>query len=151
MTIGGRTKELRKYYALSQNDFGARLGLSQSAIAGYENDSHALSDQTIMHICKEYKPSEVWLRTGEGPMFDDSSDEIDSIAKQLNLSETQTRLLRLIHSMTAEQQILIQQLAHQYAGDKPPESDYDRSARIARAALGEHARQQAEIPQDKQA
>lgn len=152
MTIGGRTKELRRYYGLNQTDFGARLGLSQSAIAGYENDSHALSDQTIMHICKEYKPREEWLRSGEGPMFEDDADGIDDIAKQLNLNAFQTRLLRMIHDMTPEQQILVQQMAHQLAGDEPPEeSDRDRTARIAREALAEYDRQQEEEIQDKRA
>lgn len=151
MTIGGRTKELRRYYGLNQTDFGARLGLSQSAIAGYENDSHALSDQTIIHICKEFKTREGWLRYGEGEMFDDDVDDIDAIAKQLNLNAFQTRLLRMIHNMPVEQQKLVQQMAHQLAGDEPPESDHDRRARIAREALSDYDHQQTELPADKQA
>lgn len=151
MSIGKRFYELRQALDLNQTDFGRPILVSQTTVGQMENETRVPTERTIVLTIDKWHCSESWLRTGEGPMFNDDTDEIDSVARQLNLSKTQTRLLRLIHGMTVEQQILVQQLAHQLAGDEPPESDYDRTARIARAALEEHDQQQAEIPQDKRA
>ena len=69
MTIGERIKELRKALNKNQTDFGARIGLKTSTIAGYENGLRECSDASIVSIVREYGCSEEWLRTGEGEMF----------------------------------------------------------------------------------
>lgn len=151
MSIGKRFHELRQFLGLNQTDFGRPILLSQTTVGQMENETRAPTERTIVLTIDKWHCSERWLRTGEGPMFVEDSDEIDSIVKQLNLNAFQSRLLRLIHNMTPDQQILVQQMAHQLAGDEPPETDYDRTARIARAALAEYDQQQADLPADKQA
>ena len=152
MSIGDRVLELRKTLGLTQTDFGKEIMLSQTTVGQLESNGRNVTDRTIVLLCSRFNASEQWLRTGEGPMFEDNTDEMESIAKQLNLNAFQTRLLRLIHDLTPEQQILVQQMAHQLAGDEPPEeSDRDRTARIARAALADYDRQQEEEVQDKRA
>lgn len=70
MSIGKRIKELRKEYLhMNQTDFGAPLGLTYSAIGGYEKESRNVSDASILAICREYGVSEPWLRDGDGEMF----------------------------------------------------------------------------------
>ena len=64
-----RIKELRRMEGLNQADFGQRLGVAQTTIAGYESGSRALSDAMILSICREFGVSETWLRTGEGEMY----------------------------------------------------------------------------------
>lgn len=77
MSIGKRIKELRKdILKLNQTDFGAPLGLTYSAIGGYEKEIRNVSDQSILAICREYGVSEQWLRTGEGDIF--SSNQVPS-------------------------------------------------------------------------
>lgn len=151
MSENERIRELRKALNLTQVEFGERICVSQGHLTSIETGARSVTDKLAKMICMEFGVNETWLMTGEGSMFDEASDTIDSIARQLNLNAFQTRLLRMIHNMPVEQQKLVQQMAHQLAGDEPPESDYDRRARIARAALSDYDRQQAELPADKQA
>lgn len=70
MSIGKRIKELRKEYLhMNQTDFGAPLGLTYSAIGGYEKEIRNVSDASILAICREYGVSEQWLRDGVGDVF----------------------------------------------------------------------------------
>ena len=62
-------KELRSHVGLNQTDFGARIGVRQSTIAGWETGQRIPPDSAIVSICREFGVSEHWLRTGEGEMF----------------------------------------------------------------------------------
>lgn len=64
-----RIKILRKELGLNQTEFGAKIGVKQGSIAGYENGSRTPLDTVINSICREFNVSETWLRTGEGDMF----------------------------------------------------------------------------------
>jgi len=70
-----RIKELRKSLGLNQAEFGARLGLASSTVAGYENGYREVSDAIIKSICREFGISEAWLRDGAGEMKADVSRE----------------------------------------------------------------------------
>lgn len=62
-------KELRSHVGLNQTDFGARIGVRQSTIAGWETGQRIPPDSAIVSICREFHVDEHWLRTGEGEMF----------------------------------------------------------------------------------
>lgn len=62
-------KELRSHVGLNQTDFGARIGVKQSTIAGWETGQRIPPDSAIVSICRTYGVDEHWLRTGEGEMF----------------------------------------------------------------------------------
>lgn len=62
-------KELRSHVGLNQTDFGARIGVRQSTIAGWETGQRIPPDSSIVSICREFHVDEHWLRTGEGEMF----------------------------------------------------------------------------------
>lgn len=64
-----RIRELRKELGLNQTDFGERIGIKQTTVAGYENGIRQPMDAVISSICKEFNVNENWLRTGEGEMF----------------------------------------------------------------------------------
>ena len=69
-----RIKELRKSLNLNQTEFGAKLGIAASTVAGYETGIRAVSDAMIKSICREYSINETWLRTGYGEMRAPRSD-----------------------------------------------------------------------------
>lgn len=69
--IGERIKELRQTLGSNQQKFGAKIGMSQTAIAKYEADLREPPETVILSIIREYGCSETWLRTGEGEMFPD--------------------------------------------------------------------------------
>ena len=67
--MNNRIKELRKYLRLNQEEFGARMGLSNSAISKWEKGENTVPDSAIFSICRTFGCSETWLRTGAGEMF----------------------------------------------------------------------------------
>lgn len=63
-----RIKELRKSLGLNQTEFGARLGVAQSTVGGWEGGFREVSDAIIKSIVREFGVSESWLRHGTGDM-----------------------------------------------------------------------------------
>ncbi len=64
-----RIKELRKKLGLNQTEFGEKLGIKQSSVAGYERGARIPLDTVIASICREFNVNEEWLRNGTGEMF----------------------------------------------------------------------------------
>lgn len=73
--MNDRIKEIRKRQNLTQNDFGARLGISQNFVWMLESGQRDPGDRTIRDICREFGVSEVWLRTGAGSMYEERTRE----------------------------------------------------------------------------
>ena len=64
-----RIKELRKSLGLTQAAFAEKIGVKQNTIAQYESGRNNPTDAVLALICREYGVTEVWLRTGIGPML----------------------------------------------------------------------------------
>jgi transcriptional regulator with XRE-family HTH domain len=64
-----RIKELRKALALNQEEFGTRLGVSNTAVSKWEKGERSIPDSAVLLICRDFGCSETWLRTGAGEMF----------------------------------------------------------------------------------
>ena len=67
--MNNRIKQVRKHFNLNQTEFGARLGITQSTVTGYEAGGRTPLDAVVNSICREFDVNETWLRTGEGEMF----------------------------------------------------------------------------------
>lgn len=65
-----RIKEVRKYFNLTQTDFGQRIGVKGNTVTGYETGLRTPSDAVILSICREFNVNEEWLRNGSGQMFE---------------------------------------------------------------------------------
>lgn len=76
--LNERLKLLRKELKLSQEDFGKRVGVSNTAISKLEKAERNVTDQMILSVCREFNVNEEWLRTGAGEMFIllDKEDEL---------------------------------------------------------------------------
>lgn len=70
-----RLKKAREKLALRQEDFAARIGLTQTAYSMLETGKRSISPKHVKLICAEFGISELWLTTGEGEMFLISPDE----------------------------------------------------------------------------
>lgn len=71
-----RISTLIKELGIKKIDFAKKLNLSQPFVSELCSGSKMPSDRTISDICREFGISEVWLRTGEGPMkLPQSEDE----------------------------------------------------------------------------
>ena len=64
-----RIKEIRKSHNLTQSEFGERIGIKGNTVTSYETGLRVPSDAVVLSICREFGVNEIWLRTGEGEMF----------------------------------------------------------------------------------
>lgn len=69
-----RIKRLRKELQLTQNEFAAIITISSGQLACIETAKRVVNDRTIKLICDSFNASDIWLRTGEGPMFLEDRD-----------------------------------------------------------------------------
>lgn len=80
-----RLKDIRKELSLSQEVFGAKLGVTGTAISRIELGNRQLTEQMILSVCREFNVREEWLRTGSGEMFlDFTEDEFTKAAAMLS-------------------------------------------------------------------
>lgn len=82
-----RIKELRKALGLTLEKFGAKLGVTKTAISNIENGNRGLTDQMFLSICREYNVNPGWLETGNGPMFREAPNENDYMIAASKLSD----------------------------------------------------------------
>nr|DAR96127.1 MAG TPA: helix-turn-helix domain protein [Caudoviricetes sp.] len=94
LSVGSRVRELRKALKLTQPDFAKSLGLTQSAISGYEKELKNVSEPSIIAICREYGVNEKWLRTGEGDMFlEIPNTYMEGLAREYELDKVDVALI----------------------------------------------------------
>lgn len=82
-----RILELRKYLAITQEQFANTIGISRSSLSEIENGTAPITERTIIAISSRFNVSEDWLRTGKGEMFniiDKKYDEFFDIYNNLN-------------------------------------------------------------------
>lgn len=70
-----RIKKMRKELDLTQQAFADKIGMKQNTIAQYEMGRTQPSDAIIFSICREFGVNETWLRTGEGEMFEELTEQ----------------------------------------------------------------------------
>ena len=70
-----RIKELRTALGLSAEKFGAKIGVTRSAISKMELGVCNISEQSVFSICREFNVNEEWLRNGTGEMFNTLSQD----------------------------------------------------------------------------
>ena len=75
-----RVKMIRKSLSLSQEAFGAKLGVTGPGISKIESGGRNLTEQMMLSIIREFNVNEKWLRNGTGEMF----AEVSSYEKAYN-------------------------------------------------------------------
>lgn len=76
--INQRFKDLRKVLNKNQEDMGKILGLTKSGISDIERGKRNVTEQHLIML-KNWHEKSInidWLRTGEGEMFNQPSDEV---------------------------------------------------------------------------
>lgn len=92
--MNNRLKAARKELRLTQREFGARVGVQDTAISKLEKGENGLTDQMVIAVCREYGINETWLRTGDGEMFVVSENAlIAQLSEQYNLDGLDQKIL----------------------------------------------------------
>ena len=86
--INERIKKTRKQLKLSQDEFGKRLGVSRGVITNIEFNKTEPKSLFIDLLCREFNVNENWLRTGEGKMFVQLTEnaQFDLVCQELKFS-----------------------------------------------------------------
>lgn len=100
--MNNRIREVREHFKLTQTEFGERLGVSRDVIGNIEYNrlkNPKQKEPIIKLICSTFGVNEIWLRSGEGEMFqamtedeelaaylgDVMNDEPDSFLRRLTM------------------------------------------------------------------
>ena len=75
MSVGERLQKARKALHITQVEFGESLGITQSAISTVESGKVKLTDRLAQSIQNNYNINVEWLRTGEGEMLVEPSED----------------------------------------------------------------------------
>lgn len=118
-----RIRQLRKELKLSQTEFGGRLGIKQTTVAGYETGGRTPIDAVVSLICREFNVNEEWLRTGEGDMFKklNRQQEIAKFTAELFRSEKESfksRFILALAELDENEWKLLEDIANKIANKK---------------------------------
>ena len=88
-TINDRISQVIKDAGIKKAEFARRLNLSQPFVSELCSGKNNPSDRTIADICREFRISEVWLRTGKGKpeIILDEDEEFSRVCEEINLSD----------------------------------------------------------------
>lgn len=94
MTINGRLREIRKFYKLTSEIFGSRLGVGKAAISKIENGKCGLTEQMKRTVCREFNVNYDWLESGEGEMLSNLPRSIlEDVCTAYNCDDTDRKLI----------------------------------------------------------
>lgn len=113
-SINERFRMLRLELGLSQTAFGEPIGLSRSEVKNIEYDKTEPKQLTIPIICRQFNVSEVWLRTGEGDMFNDvdAEQELTDVLAEIAVSNDDLikRIIRAYWELDEKEKAAIRKL-----------------------------------------
>ena len=123
-----RLRELRNALNLSQQEFSERINVAQSTYAQFETGRRELRDIHISQICQAFNVSERWLRTGEGNMFEESSDSlISQLCEKYQLDDMAHVLLETFVSMPQNERDAVMSFARRVADATKRDADEQNS------------------------
>ena len=114
MSLGERIKKVRRYLDLTQSEIGSRIGIKPNSISLIESGNRNASEQVILSVCREFNVNEAWLRTGEGPMFAEVSEdkELSQIFSAIAVSDDALikRILRAYWKLSDNEKEIVRKL-----------------------------------------
>lgn len=134
-----RIKRIRKHYHLSQEEFGAKIGIKKSAVSLLESGKTRLTERNESSICREFNVNRDWLLNGIGPMFAPSpASDLEAIIKDKDLSPAELILIEKFLTLPDNERKVILGYVQKVAAElnkleeNKKESPYERDARLLR-------------------
>ena len=108
MTVNERIKEIRQQKNISQREFAKAVYVSNGYLSEIETGQKEVNDRLIHLISNTFSVNKNWLLTGEGQMFNSTSEEkMERMASLFNelYPEFQDFLLKQIDELIQLQNI----------------------------------------------
>ncbi|GHU58087.1 hypothetical protein AGMMS49975_24360 [Clostridia bacterium] len=104
-----RIKKVRKKLGLSQEEFANRIGLnSKATISLIEKGTSSITERFIKQVCTEFKVNEYWLRSGNGDIFlQPSENNIADLINEQGLSPIIEEILKAYFRIDKEEREMI--------------------------------------------
>ena len=95
--LNERIRHLRKdVLDMSQRQFADALGMAQTSISALESPGGGVSERFIKTVCTMFNVSESWLRTGEGPIYNEGEAfSLDRWAKEHGATELELEIVKV--------------------------------------------------------
>lgn len=106
--MNNRIKHLRAILNLTQEAFGAQIGIKKASVSTIESGKTNPSDQTILLICREFNVREDWLLKGEGPIFQpEDTYSLDQLVKDHGGTDLELRIIKAYFELSPELRKLV--------------------------------------------
>ncbi len=134
-----RILQLRKYFKLSQEKFGEKLGVTKSAVSRMESGIYNVTDTMLRLICKVFNVSYEWLKDGTGEMLL-SKNRMNEIAKLTNqlLSEEENsfknKLIFTLANLSEQQWQVLADIAENLADKEKKDTQQKKQHNIYKVA-----------------
>ena len=125
--MNNRIREVREHFKLTQTEFGERLGVSRDVIGNIEYNrlkNPKQKEPIIKLICSTFGVNDLWLRSGEGDMFQamNEDEELDAYLGDVMHDEPESFLRRLTLEMknwTPEVWQMLEEICKRLETEKP--------------------------------
>lgn len=108
-----RIRELRRHLNMTMEEFGARIGLTKSAVSFIESGRNGARDQTVFAICREFGVNEHWLRTGDGEMFEQTRETVlDKLCAEYDLGAEHRSIVEGFLDLTPQDRDVVLKYFH---------------------------------------
>ena len=96
MTEGERVKQIRANLKMTLEQFGARIGVTKTAISYIEKNNRSVTEQMRKAICREFNVNYDYLVYGEDyEMFSNLPQTIlDELCSQYDLNDIDRRIIQ---------------------------------------------------------
>lgn len=129
-----RIRILRQALGLSQTDFAKKMGMTRSMVSNMELGLIDIPDYKIEMISKAFNANLVWLRTGEGEMFNPASQSLDALAEANQVDDLTRAVVVTLLEMSPTQREAFQAIVHKVA-DKMRSADYTDAESLVTEAV----------------
>ena len=117
--IGDNIRALRELKNMSRREFGEALYVSQDVINNLERNRVAPKELMIKCICDTFQVNRAWLETGEGDMFDQSYEQVETarMIESISDSPAMRSLLATWAQLSDENKSVFKRFAAYYVAD----------------------------------
>ena len=135
-----RIQATRKAKGLTLKQLGDIIGISESAVSNIERGRNKPSGSTLILLCEKLGINRAWLETGEGEMFEPTTDQDETakLIESISDSPAMRSLLATWAQLSDENKAVFERFAADYV------EDYNRRTGVEKDIRAKAAIEQAE-------